>query len=45
MNHQNITNYTKWLANERLSMLGLKPLYDTVSENPYKHLDRLQDQN
>jgi ribonucleoside-diphosphate reductase beta chain len=45
MGHENIVNYTKWLANERLNMLGIKPLYDNVVTNPYKHLDRLQDQN
>ncbi len=45
MSHENIENYTKWLANERLNMLGIKPLYDHVVTNPYKHLDRLQDQN
>ena len=45
MGHENIENYTKWLANERLSMLGLKPLYEKVTANPYKHLDRLQDNN
>ena len=26
-------------------MLGLKPLYKKVVANPYKHLDRLQDNN
>ncbi|MDD2871543.1 MAG: ribonucleotide-diphosphate reductase subunit beta [Candidatus Gracilibacteria bacterium] len=45
MGHENIENYTKWLANERLNMLGIKPLYPNVVKNPYKHLDRLQDQN
>lgn len=45
MGHENIENYTKWLANERLNMLGLKPLYENVVKNPYKHLDRLQDNN
>ncbi len=45
MSHSNIENYTKWLANERLSMIGLKPLYEDVTANPYKHLDRLQDNN
>lgn len=45
MSHINIENYTKWLANERLNMLWIKPLYDNVVSNPYKHLDRLQDQN
>jgi len=45
MGHENIENYTKWLANERLNMLGIKPLYPDVIKNPYKHLDRLQDNN
>ncbi|MFK7779549.1 MAG: ribonucleotide-diphosphate reductase subunit beta [Candidatus Gracilibacteria bacterium] len=45
MGHENIENYTKWLANERLNMLGIKPLYEHVVSNPYKHLDRLQDNN
>jgi len=45
MSHENIENYTKWLANERLNMLWIKPLYKDVISNPYKHLDRLQDNN
>jgi ribonucleoside-diphosphate reductase beta chain len=45
MTADNVENYTKWLANERLNMLGLPPLYKGVVSNPYKHLDRLQDQN
>lgn len=45
MSHINIENYTKWLANNRLSMLGIAPLYPDVISNPYKHLDRLQDNN
>ncbi len=45
MGHENIENYTKWLANERLNLLGLKPLYEWVTANPYKHLDRIQDTN
>ena len=43
--YENIENYTKWLANERLNMLGISPLYSNVTNNPYKHLDRLQDNN
>jgi len=43
--HENIDNYTKWLANGRLNMLWIKPLYPEVTKNPYKHLDRLQDNN
>ena len=45
MSHENIENYTKWLANERLNMLWIKPLYANIVSNPYKHLDRLQDNN
>lgn len=45
MSHTNIDQYTKYLANNRLSMLGIAPLYPDVITNPYKHLDRLQDNN
>ncbi len=45
MSHENTENYTKWLANERLNMLWIKPLYSWIVSNPYKHLDRLQDNN
>jgi len=45
MSHSNIEQYTKWLANQRLNMLGIAPLYPEVVNNPYKHLDRLQDNN
>lgn len=45
MSHQNIENYTKWLANNRLNMLWISPLYKDVITNPYKHLDRLQNNN
>ncbi len=37
--------YTKRLANNRLWMLGLQPLYPDVIDNPYQHLERLQDSN
>jgi ribonucleoside-diphosphate reductase beta chain len=45
MSHSNIEQYTKRLANNRLSMLWIAPLYPDVITNPYKHLDRLQDNN
>jgi len=45
INWKNTEEYTKWLANERLSLLKLNKLYPDVKENPYKHLDRLQDNN
>lgn len=45
MNGDTTEEYTKWLANQRLSMLGMEPLYQDAIKNPYKHLDRLQDPN
>jgi len=45
MNAESIDKYTKRLANQRLEMLWLNPLYPEYTENPYKHLDRLQDNN
>lgn len=45
MGYENVENYTKWLANNRLNMIGISPLYPEVITNPYKHLDRLQDNN
>lgn len=45
MSHENTANYTKWLSNKRLDLLGLKPLYPEIVVNPYKHLDALQDNN
>lgn len=41
----NVENYTKWLANGRLNLLGLKPLYPEVMVNPFKHLEAMQDNN
>jgi ribonucleoside-diphosphate reductase beta chain len=37
--------YTKWLANSRLNMLDIKPLYAEIVKNPYKHLESIQDNN
>lgn len=45
INEQTTETYTKRLANNRLSLIGLAPLYPDITENPYKHLDRLQDNN
>ncbi len=42
---ESTAGYTRWLANQRLSMLGMDPLYPDAIVNPYKHLDRLQDPN
>lgn len=45
LNGETTREYTHWLANNRLSMLGISPLYPEAIENPYKHLERLQDTN
>lgn len=45
INEKTVNDYTKWLANQRLILLGLNPLYPEITINPYKHLDRLQDNN
>ena len=45
INGETTEGYTKWLANQRLAMLGIAPLYPEAMMNPYKHLDRLQDPN
>ncbi len=37
--------YTKYLANIRLGMLGLTPLYPSITNNPYRHLQAMQDNN
>ncbi|PID52275.1 MAG: ribonucleotide-diphosphate reductase subunit beta [Candidatus Moraniibacteriota bacterium] len=45
MNAGTTVTYTQWLANQRLELLGMAPIYEGVVENPYKHLERLQDTN
>lgn len=35
--------YTKWLANERLRSIGLRPVYTGFDKNPYKHLEKFAD--
>jgi ribonucleoside-diphosphate reductase beta chain len=45
MSSDSIQAYTKWLANQRLEMIWVSALYPSFNENPYKHLDRLQDHN
>ncbi|MCD5382870.1 ribonucleotide-diphosphate reductase subunit beta, partial [Candidatus Gracilibacteria bacterium] len=45
INEESIEKYTKRLANDRLAMLGISPVYKGFNENPYKHLERLQDNN
>ncbi len=45
INWNTTEEYTKWLANSRLAMLWIEPIYEEAKKNPYKHLDRLQDSN
>ncbi len=45
MNEYTTEQYTKRLANNRLGVLWLSPLYPEITENPYQHLERLQDNN
>ena len=45
MNEYTTEQYTKRLGNNRLWMIGLQSLYPEVTENPYQHLERLQDNN
>lgn len=42
---ENIENYTKRLSNQRMNMIWIEPIFKDVISNPYKHLDRLQDNN
>lgn len=37
--------YTKYLANQRLQLLKLKPLYPEVTKSPYKYLESMADNN
>lgn len=43
INGQTTAEYTKWLADQRLGMLGIAPFYKESVTNPYKHLERVQD--
>ena len=35
--------YTKFLANTRLGLIKLDPLYPEITKNPYKHLESMED--
>ena len=45
MSDENIETYTKWLANQRLNLIWIDPIYKDKISNPFKHLDRMQDMN
>lgn len=42
INEESTEQYTKFLANDRITALGFEPLYEEIT-NPYKHLERLAD--
>lgn len=43
MSPKSIESHTHWLANGRLKSLGLKPIYQEVKENPFRHLGKIAD--
>lgn len=43
INGETTKNYTRYLANERFKLLNIDPLFPEAKENPYRHLERLQD--
>jgi ribonucleoside-diphosphate reductase beta chain len=45
INAASTQEYTRWLANQRLALIGIPALYPEAIVNPYKHLERLQDPN
>jgi ribonucleoside-diphosphate reductase beta chain len=45
MSDEATEQYTKWLSNQRMDILGLEPLYPEVIKNPYKHLEHMADNN
>lgn len=45
INERSTEAYTKYLANERIKMLGFQPLYEGFDINPYKHLERFADKD
>lgn len=43
INENSTEQYTKYIANIRITALGFKPLYPEFTVNPYTHLERLAD--
>jgi len=41
--NQTIEEYTKYLANDRLALIGIGPMYPDATSNPYRHLEYIQD--
>jgi ribonucleoside-diphosphate reductase beta chain len=45
ISRQSSAEYVKFLANDRLSRIGLNPLYPNVVKNPYAHLEQANKEN
>ena len=45
INQKSSEKYVKFLANDRLSRIGIDPLYPDVTDNPYKHLEQSKREN
>ena len=43
INKSSTEQYTKYLANKRLRELGMRPIYEKFSNNPYIHLEKIAD--
>lgn len=45
MSPKAIEDYTHWLANSRLKKFGLDEIFPKVTENPFRHLNKIADLN
>jgi len=45
INQKSTEEYTKFLANMRLEMIGFKKIYEGYDKNPYAHLEKLADKD
>lgn len=45
INQKSSEKYVKFLANERLALIDIEPLYPDVTDNPYKHLEQVKREN
>jgi ribonucleoside-diphosphate reductase beta chain len=43
INKTSIEKYTKYLGNKRLKELGMNPIYEGFTSNPYAHLEKISD--
>jgi len=43
INEKSTEQYTKYIANQRLKEIGINPIYEGFTINPYKHLEKIAD--